>query len=315
MFISSQAIELSVQIFFNICMDIKNTLFGLIKKFKVVLIVFFAGLLIMKAIELTHMRITAVFTELEPFSNLNVYYKGFKIGRAVKVKPSKDFLTTRVTIILDSWSYNLPNNIKAKVQKRHKDSDVDYMEIIYPSSPALARIKYGDKIEGEISHDWNDLINNVTESGSLDELKGNANNLMASVNGAAKDVSDLLKQINTMLKDIQPDINTAAHEISTACGNLNSMSKKLNDSIDEKYVKNSLANVQTTTKNFEGTTQIINTTTLPAVNATICSLKSLLDNINEIVKGVGNTLRQRMGGARLIFGKAVKSSSPPFPAR
>ncbi|MCM1009673.1 MAG: hypothetical protein NC390_02180 [Fusobacterium sp.] len=288
-------------------MDIKNALFGLLKKFKIVLIVFFTGLLILKAIELTHMRITAVFTELEPFSNLNVYYKGFKIGRAVKVVPSKDFLTTRVTIVLDSWSYNLPNNIKAKVQKRHKDSDIDYMEIIYPSSPALARIRYGDKIEGEISHDWNDLINNVTDGGGFDELKGNANNLMSSLNSTAKDVSDLLKQLNIMLKDIQPDINTAAHEISTACGNLNSMSKKLNDSIDEKYLRNSIANVHTTTKNFEGTTQIINTTTLPAVNATICSLKTLLDNVNEIVKGIGNTLKQRMGAARLMFGTPVKN--------
>lgn len=292
-------------------MDIKNALFGLLKKFKVVLIVLFAGILILKAIELTHMRITAVFTELEPFSNLNVYYKGFKIGRAVKVVPSKDFLTSRVTIILDSWSYNLPNNIKAKVQKRHKDSDIDYMEIIYPSSPALARIKYGDKIEGEISHDWNDLINNVTEGGGFDELKGNANNLMSSVNVAAKDVSDLLKQLNIMLKDIQPDINTAAHEISSACGNLNSMSKKLNDSIDEKYLKNSINNVHSTTKNFEGTTQIINTTTLPAINATIYSLKSLFDNVNEIVKGIGNTLKQRMGAARLMFGTPVKNTCAP----
>lgn len=287
-------------------MSIKEELIKLLLKFKVVLIVFFTGLLIFKAIELTHMRITAVFSELEPFSNLNVYYKGFKIGRAVKVVPSKDFLTTRVTIILDSWSYNLPNNIKAKVQKRHKDSDIDYMEIIYPSSPALARIKYGDKIEGEISHDWNDLINNVTEGGGLDELKGNANNLMASVNGAAKDVSDLLKQVNVMLKDIQPDINTAAHEISTACGNLSRMTKKLDDSIDEKNLRNSIGNIHSTTKNFEGTTQIINATTLPAVNATICSLKSLLDNLNTIVKGVGETLQKRMGGARLIFGTAVK---------
>lgn len=287
-------------------MDIKNTLFGLIKKFKIVLIVFFAGLLIMKAIELTHMRITAVFTELKPFTNLNVYYKGFKIGRAVKVVPSKDFMTTKVTIILDSWSYNLPNNIIAKVYKRRKVTDFDYMEIIYPSSPALARIKYGDKIEGEISHDWNDVVENMTDGGGLDELKGNANSLISTVNGAAQDVSDLLKQINAMLKDIQPDINNAAHEISTACGNLSNMTKKLDDSIDEKNLKNSIANIHTTTKNFEGTTQIINATTLPAVNATICSLKSLLDNMNEIVKGIGNTLKQRMGAARLMFGTPVK---------
>lgn len=287
-------------------MSIKEELIQFLLKFKVIFAVLVIGLLIFKAVELTHMRITAVFTELEPFSNINVYYKGFKIGRAIKVVPSKDFLTTKVTIVLNSWTYNLPNNIKAKVQKAQKDSDVDYMEIIYPSSPSLTRIKYGDKIKGEISHDWNDLINNVTEGGGLDELKGSANNLMQSVNVAAQDVSDLLKQLNVMLKDIQPEVNTAAQEISSACGNLNRMTKKLDDSIDEKNLRNSIANVQSTTKNFEGTTQIINATTLPAVNATICSLKSLLDNLNTIVKGVGETLQKRMGGARLIFGTPIK---------
>lgn len=288
-------------------MSIKDKFIKLLLKFKIVLIVFIAGLLIFKAIELTHMRITAVFTELEPFSNLNVYYKGFKIGRAVKVVPSKDFLTTKVTIVLNSWSYNLPNNIKAKVQKAQKDSDVDYMEIIYPSSPSLTRIKYGDKIEGEISHDWNDLIRNVTEGGGLDELKGSANNLLQSVNVAAKDVSDLLKQLNVMLKDVQPELNTAAHELSGACGNLNKMSQKLERSIDDKTISNSFTNVQNTTKNFEGTSAMINAKTLPAINSTICSLKSLIDNLNTIVKGVGQTLQKRMGGARLIFGTAVKN--------
>ena len=268
-------------------MSIKEELIKLLIKFKVVLIVFVTGLLIFKAIELTHMRITAVFTELKPFTNLNVYYKGFKIGRAVKVVPSKDFMTTKVTIVLDSWSYNLPNNIKAKVYKRRKMTDFDYMEIIYPS-------------EGEISHDWNDVVENMTDGGGFDELKGNANSLISTVNGAAQDVSDLLKQLNVMLKDIQPDVNNAAHEISTACGNLSRMTKKLDDSVDEKNLRNSI------TKNFEGTTQIINSTTIPAINATVCSLKSLLDNLNVIVKGVGETLQKRMGGARLIFGQAVK---------
>lgn len=287
-------------------MSIKEELIKLLLKFKIVIIVFVIGLLAFKAYDLTRMRITAVFTELEPFSNINVYYKGFKIGRAIKVVPSKDFLTTRVTIVLNSWTYNLPNNIKAKVQKAQKDSDVDYMEIIYPGSPSLTRIKYGDKIQGEISHDWNDLINNVTEGGGLDELKGSANNLMQSVNTAAQDVSDLLKQLTVMLKDIQPEVNTAAHELSSTCANLNKMSVKLERSIDDKTISNSFTNVQNTTKNFEGTSQIINATTLPAINATVCSLKSLLDNLNVIAKGIGETLQKRMGGARLIFGQAVK---------
>lgn len=286
-------------------MNIKEQFIKILSKFKIVFIVLILGLIILKAIDLTHMRITAVFTELEPFSNINVYYKGFKIGRATKVVPSKDFLTTRVTIALNSWTYNLPNNIKVKVQKAQKDSDVDYMEILYPGSPSLTRIKYGDKVEGIVSRDWSDIINNVAEGGGLDELKGNANNLLDSANDAAKNVSALLEEITSILKDIHPQITTAANNLSNTTANLNLMSAKLERSIDDKYISNSIFNVQNTTKNFEGTTLLINTKTLPAVNATICSLKALIDNINTIVKGIGETLHKRMGGARLIFGTPV----------
>ena len=286
-------------------MKFKDEFIRFLSKFKIVFIVLILGLIILKAIDLSHMRITAVFTELEPFSNINVYYKGFKIGRAVKVVPSKDFLTTRVTIALNSWTYNLPNNIKVKVQKAQKDSDVDYMEILYPSSPSLTRIKYGDKVEGIVSRDWSDIINNVAEGGGLDELKGSANNLLESANDAAKNVSALLEEVTSILKDIHPQITTAANNLSNTTANLNLMSAKLERSIDDKYIYNSLFNVQNTTKNFEGTTLLINTKTLPAVNATICSLKTLIDNINTIVKGIGNTLQKRMGGARLIFGTPV----------
>lgn len=286
-------------------MKFKDEFIKFLAKFKIVFIVLILALIILKAIDLSHMRITAVFTELEPFSNINVYYKGFKIGRAVKVVPSKDFLTTRVTIALNSWTYNLPNNIKVKVQKAQKDSDVDYMEILYPSSPSLTRIKYGDKVEGIVSRDWSDIINNVAEGGGLDELKGSANNLLESANDAAKNVSALLEEVTSILKDIHPQITTAANNLSNTTANLNLMSAKLERSIDDKYISNSLFNVQNTTKNFEGTTLLINTKTLPAVNATICSLKALIDNINTIVKGIGNTLQKRMGGARLIFGTPV----------
>lgn len=254
------------------------------------------------------MRIYAEFEELEPFSNLNVYYKGFKIGRAIKVVPNKDFSRSKVTIVLNSWSYNLPNNIKAKIQKAQKDSDVDYLEIIYPSSPSLTKIKYGDKIEGEVSHNLSDFIKDVAEGGGFDDLKGNTNNLLESANDATKNISALLQEVTSILKDIHPQITTAANNLSETTVNLNKMSVKLEKSIQSETISNSMTNVENTTKNLEGTTLFINTKTLPAVNATICSLKTLIDNINTIVKGIGNTLQKRMGGARLIFGTPVSKN-------
>ncbi len=287
-------------------MNIKEFFWGVLKKFKIVLLILLTILLAIKLIDLAQMRITAEFDELEPFSNIDVYYKGFKIGRAINVTPSKDFLTTRVTIVLRSWNYRLPNNIKARVQKARNDSDKDYMEIIYPSSPSITQIKYGDKIEGEISHDLGDIISRVAEGGGFDELKGNANNLLSSANNAAKNLSELLDVVTEILQDAHPEITQAAKNLNSTTANLNNMSKKLDNSIDEKYITSSLLNVQNSTKNFDNTSLLLNERTVPAINATICSLKSLIDNLNTIVRGLGNTLSKRMGGARLIFGTPIQ---------
>ncbi len=286
-------------------MNFKEFFIQILLKTKVIIIILLIIFSIFKLIDLSHMRITAVFNELEPFSNIFVYYKGFKIGKAIKVTPSKDFLTTHVTIALNSWRYNLPQNIKIKVQKAQKDNDVDYMEIIYPSSPTIARIKYGDKIEGSISHDLSDLISDVANGKSFDEIKGNANNLLSSANDVAQSLSIFIDELTSILKEIRPDIKTSFKNFNAMSANLNLTAQKLEHSINDEHISNSILNFQNTSKNFEGTSVLINSKTIPTINATICSLKSLLDNINEIVRGVGKTLQKRMGGARLIFGTAV----------
>ena len=64
-----------------------------------------------------NMHITAVFEDLEPFpKNLNVYYKGFKLGRTVRVHPSKDFMNTHVEMILNAKNLRLPDNTTAKMK-------------------------------------------------------------------------------------------------------------------------------------------------------------------------------------------------------
>ena len=70
---------------------------------------------------LFNIHITAVFEDLEPFpKNLNVYYKGFKLGRTVRVHPSKDFTNTHVEIILNAKNLSLPDNITAKMKSKNK---------------------------------------------------------------------------------------------------------------------------------------------------------------------------------------------------
>lgn len=290
-----------------------QTIFSFIlNKIKILAIIFLFIIISLKIIDLSHMRITAIFNELEPFSNIYVYYKGFKIGKTINVRPSKDFLTTEVTIALNSWNYNLPNNIKVKVQKAQKDSDIDYIDIIYPSSPAIARLKYGDKVEGTISHDLSDIINDVAEGKNFNEIKGNANNLLSSANDVAKSLNEFITVLTSILNEIRPDIKITTNNLAKTSTNLTNTSAnlektsiKIEKSINDEYILNSIQNLQSTSKNVESTTLLLNSKTIPKINATICSLKILIDNINEIVKGIGKTLQKRMGGARLIFGTAV----------
>ena len=284
----------------------------ILKKIKILAIIFISIILALKIIDLSHMKITAVFDELEPFSNIYVYYKGFKIGKATKVQPSKDFLTTEVIIALNSWNYNLPNNIKVKVQKAQKDSDIDYIDIIYPSSPSIKRLKYGDKVEGTISHDLSDMINDIAEGKGFNEIKGNTNNLLSSANDVAKSLNEFITVLTSILNEIRPDIKIATSNLAKTSTNLTNTSAnlektsiKIEKSINDEYILNSIQNFQSSSKNFESTTLLLNTKTVPKINATICSLKTLLDNLNEIIKGIGKTLQKRMGGVRLIFGTAI----------
>ena len=113
-----------------------------------------------------NIHITAVFEELEPFPrNLNVYYKGFKLGRSVRVRPSKDFTNTRVDMILNAKGISLPDNITAKVKRKDKK---DYIELEYPDAPSITDIKNHSVIQGKKSFDISGYIDEQAEGGGLE---------------------------------------------------------------------------------------------------------------------------------------------------
>ena len=285
-------------------MVVKDFFFILLKKIKLIFIILFAMFLTFKIIELTHLRIYAQFMELEPFSNLNVYYKGFKIGRAVRVTPSPDFTCSKVTIIFHSWKYNLPANIMVKV-RRQKNSDKDYMEIIYPASPMIRKIRWGDTIQGNVARNMDDFFDDMASGDGFNELQGSANTLLDTANDATKNLTALLTEITSILKDVHPYLVDASKNFALSTVNFNTMSMKLERAINDQYRENSLYSMQNSTQNLEKTAYALNTTTIPKLNATICTGKILLENLNKIIIGLGNTLSKRMGGARIIFGTPI----------
>ena len=152
---------------------------------------------------LTNIYITIQFDELAPFeSNMPVYYKGFKVGHARSIKPSKDFKHTLVNVVINYKDLRLPKNTTAlvkKINKGEKEGDFDYIELEYPDSPSISYLKTGSLIKGRTSLSWDTLISQQADKGKLDDISKSIDELLASL----KDTSDSLNTIFTTINEIK----------------------------------------------------------------------------------------------------------------
>ena len=159
-----------------------------------VLLVIFAAILIVSGVlygiyRLNNLHVTAVFTELEPFPrNINVYYKGFRLGRTTKVYPSKDFTQTYVDMRLHMDDFSLPDNITAKVKTKNKR---DYIELIYPDMPSVTYLKNKAKIKGEKGVSFASYFQEQADSGNLDDLTDNLSDTVEAAGQTMEALTDL----------------------------------------------------------------------------------------------------------------------------
>ena len=273
---------------------------------------------------LFNMHITAVFEDLEPFpKNLNVYYKGFKLGRTVRVHPSKDFTNTHVEMILNAKDLSLPDNTTAKMKTKNKK---DYIELEYPTAPSITYLKNHSMIYGKKSLNIGDYIDKQAEAGGLDEIKENLNNTVASAGDTLDALTELFGTANDILKDLRPSLKITGENLATTSQNLAETSAELNQSVRPKRLHNSLANIEQTTKNIERTTKNleqasqnisnvtahVNNNTITIMDCVIANSNTIIDNINkilantnDIVNGFKVTLSKRFGGMKIMFGKPI----------
>ena len=83
--------------------------------------------------------------------------------------------------------------------------------------------------------------------------------------------------------------------------------------MEKGYLDKSLYNLQEssnnlvlTTKNTSGFTANLDKKSSLLVNCLLQNLNTVVCNINEIIIGLGNTLKKRFGGLRLMFGKTLQ---------
>ena len=257
---------------------------------------------------LTTIKITIRFEELEPFPNhLPVYYKGFRLGHTIKVYPDEDYTTTLVDLRIKNTGVHLPQNTTAILKRKDKK---DYVELIYPDSPYLATLKRNSVIEGSVGLNFENFLQDQATSGGLDEIKNNVNNTVKSAGETFEALTDLLVVFTEIMQDVKPSINSTVKNLKITSDNLANASSNIKKSIDNGYIDTTLNNLQEisgnlviTTKNFGGFTDTLNKQSTVLTNCLLKRLNILVSNINQIVVGVGETLKKRFGGIRLFFGK------------
>ena len=276
----------------------------------------FIGLLIVVALHyvfylLGTIKITARFKELEPFRrNIPVYYKGFRLGSTTKVHPGEDYRTTLIDMRIKSKNLQLPANTEIVIRRKDKK---DYIELVYPNSPYIQTLKYGDVVDGHLGVNFENFIEEQARNGSLDEIKGNVNATIVSAGETFDALTQMIQVMTDILKDAQPMIQDSIVNVNVASKNIADSSLEIKRAMEKGYLDKSLYNLQETsnnlvltTKNTSGFTANLSTEGNVLFNCLLKNLNIVVRNVNEIIVGLGNTLKKRFGGLRLVFGKTLQ---------
>ena len=263
--------------------------------------------------DLTSMRIEAHFDTLRPFrGHASVYYKGFKVGRSVKIRPIDDYSHTIVDIVLYPRDLSLPKNIKVQIKKKTLlfKFQHDYLEIICPDEPDSRRLAKGDIVEGINSVDVKDYLASY-EGESLDEIKENLENATKNLDNMLISLGDLFQSLDDTIKNSKKHLENSACNLEKISKNMAQISAKLNDALSSDVLNNSVQNIEEITKNLNETSKNINDLT-GEINSQSGQIGSIINNTNDILKnankmtsGLNNTLSKRFSGLRLIFGRAL----------
>lgn len=255
-------------------------------------------------------KITIRFEDLEPLKqHLPVYYNGFKLGHTTSIYPSKDYKSTMVDARIVLKNLKLPANTSAVLRRKEKK---DYIELEYPNAPYIQTLRHKDVIEGHLGIDFEHFLQSQAENGGFDQIKDNVNNTIISAGNTFEALTEMINVITDILKDAQPVIQDSVNNINLTSKNLADSSLEVKKSLEKGYLDKSLYNLEQTsnnlvltTKNTNGFTDGLNKQSSVLINCLLKNLNTVVNNINQIIVGIGNTLSKKFGGLRLFFGKTI----------
>lgn len=253
--------------------------------------------------QFTYMTVIVRFNELEPFEKqMNVYFKGFKVGKTTQIYPNKEYTNTFLKLRLNKKSSHFPSNVRVNILKKKTGG---YVNIVFPNDPALKLLKNNDEIEGIISKDINSLLDGKFTDEDIEDIVDNADTLIESATAAVTNLGDIFSQIKDIIADNREEINFAVKNIAQTTQNLNNISHNLSEALNKEQVGASVSNLEETSKNIKKITSQIDETTVPIVNSMLCETYQTTKNAKEITCGLKNTLKKRMGLTRILFGKPI----------
>ncbi len=288
---------------------------GIIKLLTIcITLVIITGLYINNATNYVMVR----FNELGPLSrNMVVYYNGFNLGRVGPLGPATAYKHTLVKVNLIGENINLPQNTTVFVGS-FPNGDL-YLQLAYPKSPSLNKMKRGDILEGISPYSLEQFMMGQNISGVTDVVSMHIIKALNSADAANQEIKVFFRAGTDLIKGNEKGIDTSikntismTKNLAQMAENLNQTSKKLNNAVDETLLKNTTTNINDTTTNIKDTTGNISKATkdidktMKKVDDTISELNSTAKNLNYMTNGLNGTLSKRFAGIRILFGTPVK---------
>ena len=239
---------------------------------------------------------------------MNVYFKGFKIGKTVKIYPNDDYTNTYLKLKLKTPKTKFPSNISANIRKKKTGG---YVDILFPDEPELKQLKNNDEITWHITQ----YISSLLESENVQDIVEETESLVESANTAIQNLNGIFVDIRKIIIDNKTSIDFAIDNIAKTTSNLQEVSAKLNSSIEQQSLNSSVENISVTTSNIKDVSESlknistqVDKVNVPIVNNVLCETNSTMRNAKEITSGVKSALKKRMGFGRLLFGKPISDN-------
>lgn len=245
--------------------------------------------------------VVAKFNSTRPLPhNINVLYKGLKIGDVVSVKHSKDFENTLIKLRLPK-SLELPANVVANLMiEKRRFFDFDYIELEKTDPQSDNILSEGMEINGVATIDAKNYFANQNKE-NLDEIKNNLYLASEGLKNSLEGLSELIVILKDVVNENRASLKHMSRGFATTGNNLELFTQNLDDTFDKVLIQQTLNNLNGTSGSFYALSENLRCE-IPMI---LKDVRLILDDIEEVTNGVSAKLKEPFGGMKVLLGKSI----------